>query len=285
MILRERSFFGVLKVTAVEEGNYHRLFHGSTLHGQQCMSPERRREPLTYFTRTGPVGDVFAAFDARPGSERARVAVTGVGAGSLMTYARAGQEWTCYEIDPAVVRVAQDPAEFTYLSDCRATRLDVHLGDARLEIARAPDHVYDLVILDAFSSDAIPSHLLTREAVALYRRKLALRGWLIFNITNRYLDLSPVIAALADDAGLACRVRIDADVSPADREAGKQGSIWAVMVDDAAELGPVATDPKWVIPQPQISDSVWTDDFSNILRHLRFRSVGGRAIGLSPGKP
>jgi len=276
VIHRGRSFFGTLKVTEAAGGPVHRLFHGSTLHGQQSLDPSRRREPQTYFTRSGPVGQVFAAFDARPGRDAARVAVTGVGAGTLAAYARTGQRWTFYEIDPAVVRVARDPRYFTYLGDCRASTLAVLVGDARLSMRAAADGGFDMIVLDAFSSDAIPMHLLSREALTLYRRKLAAGGLIVVNISNRYLDLAPVVALLARDAGLAVRVRTDAEVSASEKAAGKQGSIWAVMTSTIGDLGPLASDPRWFEPAVQPGDTVWTDDFSSLLGHVRLGRPAAR---------
>jgi SAM-dependent methyltransferase len=268
LLHQERSFFGVLRVTEVQPGNYHRLFHGSTLHGQQCLDPDRRREPLSYFTRSGPIGRVFAAYNRRPASPS--VAIVGLGAGSLAAYAEPGQRWTFYEIDPAVVRVARDRRYFTFLEDCRATSLEVVLGDARLRLDEAPDRGYGLIVLDAFSSDAPPVHLLTREAFRLYRRKLAEGGLLAFNISNRYLDLDPVLGALARDAGLACRVRYDTLLTREQRQQGKQSSIWVVMAARPEDLGPLAGDPDWKPPRGA-GAAVWTDDYAGIGRHLVFR--------------
>ncbi len=194
--------------------------------------------------------------------------MTGVGAGSLACYAQPGQRWQFFEIDPAVVRIASDPRFFTYLSDCRADSLDTAVGDARLSLADEPDASFDLLILDAFSSDAIPSHLLTREALALYRRKLRPNSLLVANITNRYLNLSPVIASLARDAGLVARVRVDDHIPVAEKLLGKQGSIWAVMAEAEADLGRIAGNPAWLAPVSKRGDRVWTDDFHAILDHL-----------------
>ena len=169
----ERSFFGVVRVTHDAERNVHRLFHGSTLHGQQSLDPALRREPSTYFTRSGPIGQVFEAIGPRLDQPGAQVAIVGLGAGTLASYARPGQNWTFYEIDPVVERIARDPRFFTYLRDCQAEVVDIVLGDARFRAARAPDHAYRLIVLDAFSSDAVPVHLLSREAIRLYRAKLA----------------------------------------------------------------------------------------------------------------
>lgn len=268
---RSRNFFGVLTVTEDPAKRVRRLFHGSTLHGQQSLDPLERLEPSTYFHRTGPVGALFFAFDARPGSDRSRVGVTGLGVGTLASYARAGQRWTFFEIDPAVVRVANDPALFTFLRDCRAGVPNLVVGDARLGLAREADNGFNLLILDAFSSDSIPVHLLTREALALYRRKLAPGGLIAVNLSNRYLDLSPVVARLAADAKLSCRVRFDPRTRSEGEKTGARGSIWAVLAAHGEELGPLDRDPRWFIPKVVPGDSVWTDDHSDLLSHLWLR--------------
>jgi SAM-dependent methyltransferase len=270
---QERDFFGVLKVTETPDGKAHRLFHGSTLHGQQSLVPDLRRDPLTYYSRTGPVGDIFRELPARREGRAARVAVAGMGVGTLAAYAAPGDRWTFFELDPAVVRIARDARYFTYVSDCPAKSLDVVLGDARLGLARTPDSGFDLILLDAFSSDSIPVHLITREALGIYRRKLAPGGWLVFNITNRYLDLASVLALLADDAGLACRVRVDHRPSPVEAATGLTGSDWAVLATSEADLGALGTNAHWLTPSPITGDRVWTDDFSNIFTHFFMRKI------------
>ncbi|AGA27699.1 spermidine synthase [Singulisphaera acidiphila] len=267
---QERNFFGVLQVTEDLRSQSHRLFHGRTLHGQQSLDPARRREPLSYFHRSGPIGQVFDEFQARPSEAERTVAVVGLGVGSLAAYAQPGERWTFYEIDPAVLRIASDPRDFTFLRDCRAESLNVIIGDARLRLREAPDHHYALIVLDAFSADAIPMHLLTREALAIYRRKLAGQGILAFHISNRSIELESVLGALARDAGLACRIRSDRNLRPEERLAGKQESIWAMMADRESDLGGMATDPKWAPPRPR-GGSVWTDDFSSITGHIILR--------------
>jgi hypothetical protein len=281
VILRERNFFGTASVMHDEEANVHRLFHGNTLHGQQSLDPEGRHEPSTYFTRSGPIGQLFAAIG--PGLERAgsRVAIVGLGAGTLACYAAPGQRWTFYEIDPAVVRIADDPRFFTYLPDCRArgVEVDVVEGDARLRLADAPEHAYRLIILDAFSSDAVPVHLLSCEAIRLYRSKLAAGGLLAFNVSNRYLDLEPVMGRQAADAGLACRICYDVNPTADERRAGKQPTIWVVMGGSEAEFGGLATDPRWRVPRVREKSRPWTDDFSDLASYL---VPGGRRFPIPP---
>ena len=143
------------------------------------------------------------------------------------------------------------------------------LGDARLKLGGATDHSYGLIVLDAFSSDAIPTHLLTREAVRLYRSKLKPGGILAFHISNKCIDLAPILGALAHDAGLHCLVRRDLDLPPAELKIGKEPSTWAVMSASPTDLGSLAGDPRWVAPQVPPGEAVWTDDYSSILEHLR----------------
>jgi spermidine synthase len=261
---RERSFFGVLRVLEDARGN-HRLAHGNTLHGQQNFT-SARGEPLTYYHRTGPIGHVLAAFQQRTGPRS--IAVVGLGAGSLACYARGEEDWTFYEIDPAVERVARNPQYFTFLQDSRARKLNVVLGDARLRLQDAPEREYELIVLDAFSSDAIPVHLLTREAWTLYLGKLAPAGLLAVHISNRSLDLKPVLRELARDAQLVNRFWRDEDLSPQEQQMGKTPSEWVVMARQEGDLGELARDPRWgPLPEwPRVS--VWRDDFSNILSVL-----------------
>ena len=205
----ERNFFGVVRVTEDADHTVHRLFHGSTLHGQQGLDPNLARMPTTYFTRSGPIGQLFAALESRLDSPGTRIAIVGLGAGTLAAYARPDQRWTFYEIDPAIERIARDSRFFTYLRDCPAASAEVVLGDARLRLGEAPARAYRLIILDAFSSDSLPVHLVTREAIRLYRSRLAEGGMLAFNLSNRYLDLDPLMGRQAQDAGLACRIAYD----------------------------------------------------------------------------
>jgi hypothetical protein len=280
-LFRARNFFGTVRVTVADtpRGAVHRLFHGNTLHGQQALDRARRREPLAYFHRTSPIARILGA-RRLPGD----VAIVGLGAGALAAYAQPGERWTFYEIDPAVIRVARDPRYFTYLSDSRAARVEVVEGDARLRLRAATDRAFGVIVLDAFSSDAVPTHLLTREALALYRAKLAPAGLVAFNITNRYLDLEPVVGALARDAGMACRVRYDVRVSDGEKAAGKQPSIWAVLAGRAADLGEITRDPLWTEARLPPGTRAWRDDFSDPARHLFLwrRPIGTTRSGRVP---
>jgi hypothetical protein len=263
----ERNFFGVVRVTEDAERTVHRLFHGTTLHGQQSLDPTLAGEPSSYYTRSGPIGQVIAALGPRLDLPGTRVAIVGLGAGTLAAYARPTQRWTFYEIDPAIERIARDERFFTYLRDCAANSLEVVLGDARLSL-RADNHAYSLIVLDAFSSDALPVHLLTREAIRLYRSRMADGGVLVFHLSNRYSDLDPLMGRQSDDAGLVCRIGYDTEVSEEERRAGKQPSIWAVMAASEGDLRSLATDPRWRVPATRPGSRAWTDDYSDLARYL-----------------
>lgn len=261
----ERSFFGVNRVALSEDADYRLLYHGTSLHGMQSVDPERRAEPLSYYTRSGPIGQVFADLGGRLG--HLPVGAVGLGAGSIACYRRPEQPWTFFEIDPAVERIARDPRHFTFLRDC-APDAGVVLGDARLSLRQAGDAGFGVLVLDAYSSDAIPLHLITREALALYLAKLAPTGVLVFHISNRHLDLEPVLGRLAADAGLTALVRSDLDVDGEARRQGTHPSEYLVMARDPAHLGPLARDARWA---PARTDApLWTDDFSSLLSVFRW---------------
>lgn len=268
---RERSFFGVSRVTNDAENRFRLLFHGGTIHGMQSLDPASSREPLTYYSRRGPAGQIFEA--AQAGMPTGNWAIVGLGIGSMSCYMQPDQTLTYYEIDPLVARIAEDPRWFTILHQC-APRARVVLGDARLELRGAPDAHYGLIVLDAFSGDSIPMHLLTREALALYLRKLAPGGILAFHVSNIYLDLAPALGNLARDGHLASLVENDINVPQAEIDQGRFPSIWVVMSRNQADLAYLAAETgypaKW---QPMVvkpGARVWTDDYSNLLSAIRW---------------
>jgi hypothetical protein len=264
---RGRSFFGVHRILHNSQRNARYLVHGGIIHGVQSLDPARRRKPSTYFHETGPIGQAFAAF--RESSAQWRVGVVGLGVGTLAAYGEAGQDWTFYEIDPAIADLAADSRQFTYLADSPA-RIRVVLGDARISLAKEASQSLDVLIVDAFSSDAIPVHLVTREALKLYWEKLDADGILAFHISNRYIDFAPLLADLARDAGLVCLVQDDLLVEAADRATEKTPSRWAIMARSQRDLGALAHDSRWHgVPQRSIT-LAWTDDFSNPLGLFRW---------------
>ena len=264
-VARARSFFGVYRVRSTFQ--YHVLTSGTTTHGGQNLVAEKRTEPLTYYHRGGPLGQFFNA----TASETAlrRVAAVGLGAGTVACYGTAQETWTFYEIDPVMVQIARSPRLFTYLRDC-PPKTEIVIGDARLSLAAAADSTFDLIILDAFSSDAIPVHLLTREALAVYMRKLRAGGIVLLHISNRYLELQPVVVELARDAQLAGALG-DYDVTPEERLELKHGSRWVALARRPATLAALVRQPHWRVLAPQANAPVWTDDFSDVLSVLRWR--------------
>ena len=265
----DRSFFGVHRVTSDVGNGFRSFIHGNILHGRQNFDAGRERDPLTYYYRTGPIGHVFAALNKQ---WKRPLAVVGLGAGSMAAYAEAGQQLDYYEIDPLVEGIARDPRLFTYLSDSRAP-VKVILGDARLKLAEAPNGQYSMIALDAYSSDAIPIHLITREAMRLYLDKLEPHGILSFHISNRYFDLEPIVANLARDAKLSCLTWRDYDISDADRNLGKTNSHWAVVARRKEDFGVLAADARWKPGRTDPASEVWTDDFSSILTVFKWKQA------------
>jgi SAM-dependent methyltransferase len=257
-LLVQRSFFGRYSVVSSEEGQYHSLYHGSTLHGAQSRIPGLERAPLTYYVHYGPLGQLF--FGLPRAAHPRSVAVVGLGTGTTAAYAKPGERWTFYEIDPGIARIATDRRYFTYLSDSPA-QTRIVLGDARLSLANAGDGEYDLIILDAFSSDAVPVHLLTVDALQVYLRKLAPGGVIVYHLSNRYLALEPAIAAIARQKGLMARVG-SLDVAPLRWDAE---STWAAVARRPQDFGLVANDKRWHAARARPGVPAWTDDFSNLL--------------------
>jgi spermidine synthase len=260
ILYEDRSFFGVYRVSDEEESGYHKLFHGSTNHGAQVLG-ETPPTPIAYHDRTGPVGQLF---DALPDEDTtSRVAVLGLGAGVMACHAKPGERWTFYEIDPLVEKIARDSNLFTYLRDCPGES-EVILGDARLSLREAPDGEYGVIVSDVFSSDAIPAHLMTREAIDLYFQKLISDGVLAFHISNRHLKLEPVLGDLAQDGELVCYTQFDENT---ENVPYKFGSRWVAVARDASDLGSLPDDPRWspCVTSPSGADYAWTDDFSNLL--------------------
>jgi hypothetical protein len=264
-VYADRTFFGVYRVRVDDKLNYRFMFHGPTLHGMQSMDPSRRGVSLSYFHKRGPIGQVFAS--APNAAAASEVAVVGLGVGSLASYAGPAQRWTIYEIDPAVEDVARNPAFFTYLQDCGA-RCQVQIGDARVSLGRARPGQFGMLILDAFSSDAIPVHLLTREALSLYLSRLAPNGLIALHISNLHLSLSPVLGRLAADQGLVALWQREPATAGSFAD-GKFPSEWMVIARRRADLGALVDDPRWIPPVAGASTPLWTDDFSNILSVLR----------------
>lgn len=262
VLLAERSFFGVHRVVADPGSGVRALLHGTTNHGVQ--NPAEPRTPISYYAGEGPLAQ--ALLSLRP-DQRRRVAVTGLGAGGIACHRRDGEDWDFYEIDPVVVRIARDSGLFTYLRDC-APEAGIILGDARVMLGLAPAGRYGTIILDAFSSDSIPVHLLTEEAFGLYLTRLSERGVLLVHITNRHLDVSPVLRGVADRLGLVGR-RQDFTPPPGTPEVLVASTSWVVLARREQDLNSLAYDPRWRDIRGSARTVTWTDDRTDLLRVLR----------------
>ncbi len=267
LLHQERSPFGIHRVSA--QGGFRRLIHGHTVHGMQDER-EDVPTPLTYYHPKGPIGSLLTAMENDP--RLGKVGIVGLGAGALAAYAQPGQDWTFYEIDPAVKRIAENRRYFTFLSTCRG-RVRVELGDARLQLQKSEDK-FGVLIVDAFGSDAIPTHLLTREALNLYRDRLQDHGVLAFHISNEYLDLEPVLANLAASMAppLLAFVCEDRAVSDDDRSQGKYPSVWLVMARAESDLDGLRANLPWRRAQPRPDSRIWTDDHTNLFQAFRLRA-------------
>jgi len=265
VLARTRSFFGTVKVVNETTSGYHLFYHGTTLQGAQAVDLYERMVPRTYHHQQGPLGQVFEMLGEQPTNN---IAVLGLGVGTVAAYGRPQDSMTFYEIDADVEEVARNTSWFTYLHDSHAD-IRIILGDARISLANASDGQFDLILQDAFSSDSIPMHLLTREAFRLYIDKLTPSGLLVCNITNRYLNLEPVLAALLKDTGLLGLIRQDREISPEDAQDKKFPSIWVVAAHQETTLAKLRQDARWRPLQPTTGMPVWTDDYANILRVLK----------------
>ena len=256
----------MIKVTEVAEE--HILTHGATIHGFQSLDPAKQCQTNGYYDPTGPIVQVFNAVQPRPG-EPQKVAILGLGSGTLVCLKAPQRKFTYYEIDPVILRIASNPKYFTYLSDCGEGTFDVVLGDGRLKISEAEDQSYDLMMFDAFSSDAIPTHLLTKQAVEIYLRKLKPDGVLLFHISNRYLDLNPPLGKIAESLGLKALGRVDSETDP---KTGKLATVCLVMARNTEAFRGLDRDPvaPWSPVNVPTETKLWTDESSDLLSILRW---------------
>jgi len=261
-----RSFFGVHKIVTTPHGQYHVLLHGTTIHGAQKFQNddgkpvEGRPEPISYYQKDGGIGQAVAAIRERKGGPL-RAAAIGLGSGTLACVGQPGEDWKFFEIDQSMVDTARDPKYFTYVQKCEPDMKPV-MGDARLTFAREPDGVYDLIVVDAYSSDAIPIHLATEEAMAIYKSKLAPHGAVLMHVSNRHLELASVVVGIADANDMKSWVY--------NEDSGRDGEyIFAtnvvVSARDEADVGSLASSDKWEETDPTENQRVWTDDYCNVL--------------------
>lgn len=261
-----RSFFGVHKIVVTPNGQYHVLMHGTTIHGAEKFLNDDgtpvtgRPEPISYYHKDGGIGQAISALRQRK-SGPIRVAVIGLGSGSLTCASQPGENWKFFEIDQSMVDTARDPKYFTFISKCEPDLKPV-IGDARLTFAKEPDGVYDMIIVDAYSSDAIPIHLATKEAMAIYKNKLAPGGMVVMHVSNRHLELASVVVGIADANDLKSWVY--SEDSGRDPEYIFSTNV-VVSAREPADVGFIASSDKWALTEPDDDQRVWTDDYSNVL--------------------
>lgn len=266
-----RSFFGVYSIRSADfEGKM--LVHGTTIHGIQNLgSPERERMATSYYAPSSGIGLAMMAVPALFG-ENARIDVVGLGAGTLACYALPGQHWTYYEIDPVVASIARDPRRFTFLSRCLPNARIV-IGDARLTLDKEPASSADILVVDAFSSDSVPMHLLTREAFDGYGRIVGTRGLLLVHISNRYLDLRPVIAAAGAAGGWHLRM-LNFGPTPEQESLNYNASLWIAMSRSPGTMEHLAgaSNGRWQEVKPRPGFAVWTDDHASLLPLIQWNN-------------
>jgi len=231
------------------------LWHGSTVHGAQIIHPYTQKYPISYYHSEGPLKDVFSET-----KKPRNVAIIGLGVGSCATYFKEGESITFYELDPAIVNIAQN--SFTYLADCPAN-VEMVAGDARIQLEQAPDHSYDIIMVDAFSSDAIPTHLLTKEAFSLYEQKLAPQGKLVFHITNRYYDLLGVIKSTSAERWEALAKKSNEKLKPFQDHA-----LYCVLHRKGHDVSSLRAASWLSLDDYPYECAPWSDDYINTLRPL-----------------
>jgi spermidine synthase len=273
ILIQERSFFGVMKVQRDEAAGKTELVHGTTVHGVQLTAEDAASIPQSYYGPDTPMGQVVATMRAEAKGP-IRLGVVGLGAGSFACWKRPEDSLTFFEIDPAMIKIAKDPAAFTYVSNC-APDVPIFVGDARLTIANVPDGTFDVLILDAFSSDMVPAHLMTREAFQLWRAKLSPRGVLVYHVSNRMMALEGVVGDM-----------LSSERAPAlaqsfwpneDQDRLNFASTVVIATRDEAALTPFVTDPqgRWEAPET-IGQAPWSDDYTNVIGAIRARLIDGK---------
>lgn len=257
----ERNFFGTVRVVHDTSLNAHKLIYNTTLHGLQWLAPQRRTETTSYYHHS--LGEVLSSLT----TPHEHMAIVGLGAGTTQCLATPQQHIDFYDINETVIRVAEDPAYFSFLRDCPGTHRNI-LGDGRLMLAQAAPQSYGIIVIDAFSSDAIPVHLVTREALASYATKLRKGGVILLHITNRYIDLPPLFARQAESMGWAV---YNKKFSTPYKDGVNFNSTWLVLAPEAASLAPLLRTHKgWEAPTPLPHTRAWTDSYSNVLPYFKF---------------
>ncbi|HEY8191048.1 MAG TPA: fused MFS/spermidine synthase, partial [Alphaproteobacteria bacterium] len=263
LVFADRNFFGVSRIYDTASNQMRFYLHGVTMHGAQMLTDKYRLTPISYYNEKASVGDIFRMLDRRGGKQN--VAVLGLGIGTLDCYRHKGRHFDMFEIDPDVQRIAEDRNLFTFLSDCNSP-YDIILGDGRLQIEKMPDRHYDAIVLDAFSSDNIPIHIITKEAFQIYLKKLKPGGIIIANISNNFLDLTPPLDSLARDLDMTAIFKLSLAERVGDTNINYAPSIFSVLAPDAKNLKPLLSIPGWRPYDGDHHPRVWTDNYASMIR-------------------
>jgi hypothetical protein len=265
ILTQARSFFGVYRVKLSDDGLARELYHGTTIHGSQLIEKSLSLEPVSYYSRQGPLGQVFKEFRKRRSD--LNVGLVGLGVGSSLCYMQPDDQWTIFELDPLVVQIASNEEYFSFVSECDISDATRYLiGDARLKLDEVKASSLDLMVLDAYSSDAVPLHLLTKEALALYRTKMKKGGILMLHVSNRHLQLDRVLSAIVHDANMSAVILRHKP----DRKAFKHTVVshWVAVAENSADLSMLKDNGKWR-DLPPVKLRPWTDGYSNIIDVLK----------------
>jgi hypothetical protein len=257
----DRNFFGVSRVYDFTGGTLRMYMHGTTNHGAQPLDPKYKLIPMTYFNPTGPLGDAFRLMDTKPFPQK--IAVIGLGIGSMACYSHDGRSFDFFEIDPTVRRIAEDKSLFTYLSDC-GSPYTITMGDGRLQMAQKQDQSYDMIIIDVFTSDNIPVHVMTREAYQTYFSKLKDDGVIVAHLSNNFLDLVPVVDSISDSLGMVSLFKIGLSQKIADDTIESAQSIYGVLAKNPNVLSALSADLAWTVYAGHAAKHPWTDDYASV---------------------
>jgi hypothetical protein len=262
LIRLDRSFYGAYRVDQPQPG-LHVLHSGTTIHGRETFSGPLEGEPLSYYHRAGPLGEVIESLQREHPS--LRIGAVGLGAGAIAAYGRASDTYRFFEIDPTVVSIARDPASFTFLADSPAS-IEVRVEDGRLGLETMPSEAFDVLVLDAFSSDAVPVHLLTVESLATSMRTVAPGGVIAVHVSNRFLDLEPIVAAAARELGFVSI--IGSDQPPPELTDLADPSQWVIVGRSFADLAGLVEGDRWRTAHAD-DRRPWTDRYSDLVGALR----------------
>lgn len=272
LLYRVRTFYSTLKVETDANNKFTMLFHGSTLHGRQLLDSERHKLPIGYYSKGSPVSEVFQ-FARKENGNFSKVGIIGLGTGTLAAYGLKGEQWSFYEIDPMVIHLARDSNYFSYLKDSEIFSNAQFLeGDARIRLKESENSKFDLLIFDAFSSDSIPTHLLTAEALSLYQEKLKSGGIMLFHVSSWYFNLAPVLGSVAKNLGMQAFLKAQYLTEEDEEKDGRVSSKWIVVTKDEVLSKKMGTKLGWKALDAK-AGFLWTDDYSNILRALSRRAI------------